>query len=129
MFRRRTSPCPSVGSVFLVNAEESGSRVAVIQGEVRVQQGSTLKKLLPGEQVETNPIMQSVPVIEEIRWSRDAIAHLALLQQSIVVPTVADPNRAAAPGPLQFEVVSIKPPSQRGLPQVRLPGNGRDGRA
>src|SRR5204862_6089465 len=58
-----------VGTVFLVNAEEAGSRVAVIQGEVRVQQGVILKKLLPGEQIETNPIMRSVPMIKEIQWS------------------------------------------------------------
>ena len=29
-----------VGTVFLVNVEETGSRVAVIEGEVRVQQGT-----------------------------------------------------------------------------------------
>ena len=44
-----------VGTVFLVNADEQGSRVAVIEGEVRVQQqGSTEKTLRPGEQAATN---------------------------------------------------------------------------
>jgi hypothetical protein len=32
-----------VGTVFLVSAEEEGSRVAVIEGEVRVKQGTTEK--------------------------------------------------------------------------------------
>jgi uncharacterized protein (TIGR03435 family) len=89
-----------IGTVFLVNAEEEGSRVAVIQGEVHVQQGTISKKLLPGQQVATNPLMASPPMKEEIAWSHSAPAHLALLQQSI----------AAGPAPLQFEVVSIKPP-------------------
>ena len=48
-----------VGTVFLVNAEEEGSRVAVIEGEVRVQQGEIETKLRPGQQVTTNPAMES----------------------------------------------------------------------
>jgi len=72
-----------VGTVFLVNAEMEGSRVAVIEGEVRVQHGSTLKKLLPGEQVTTSPSLEQWPVGEEISWSRNAESHLALLQQSV----------------------------------------------
>src|SRR5204862_5316461 len=69
-----------VGTVFLVNAEEAGSRVAVIQGEVHVQQGETLKKLLPGEQVATVPTMEAIAVSEEISWSRESSALQALLQ-------------------------------------------------
>jgi len=34
---------------------EAGSRVAVIQGEVHVGQGATLKALQPGEESATNP--------------------------------------------------------------------------
>jgi len=92
--------------VFLVNAEEAGSRVAVIEGEVRVQQGEVTKKLLPGEQVSTNPIMQTVPVIQEIQWSRNALAHLALRQQALLAPVeVAAPPVA----PTQFEIASVRP--------------------
>ena len=58
-----------VGTIFLVNAGEEGSRVAVIEGEVRVQQGGTEQTLRPGDQVATNPQMPSPPVIEEIAWS------------------------------------------------------------
>src|ERR1700686_3974955 len=72
-----------VGTVFMVNAEESGTRVAVIQGEVHVQQGATSRRLLPGQQVATNPIMEPVSLEEQVSWSRTASAYLALLQQFI----------------------------------------------
>jgi uncharacterized protein (TIGR03435 family) len=114
-----------VGTVFFVNAEEAGSRVAVIEGEVHMQQGRTEKKLLPGEQVATNPIMPAVPLIEEIQWSHNAVAHLALLQQSVALPSQAKPNATVEPVPLQFEVASIRPP---GYPRTaRFACRGVDG--
>jgi uncharacterized protein (TIGR03435 family) len=59
-----------VGTVFLVNAEEAGSRVTVIEGEVHVeQQGSTVKTLLPGGQVVSNPLMTARAVPEELSWT------------------------------------------------------------
>src|SRR5262249_39593477 len=88
-----------VGTVFLVNAEEAGSRVAVFQGEVTVQGGAGSRKLLPGEQVATNPLMKSHPVSEQISWSGSAAVHLALLQQS----TSLTPPR------LKFDVAAIRP--------------------
>jgi hypothetical protein len=70
-----------IGTVFLVNAEEEGSRVAVIEGEVRVQHGTADKKLRRGEQVATGLQAEAQPVKEEISWSRNLEAHLALLQE------------------------------------------------
>ena len=61
-----------VGTVFLVNAEEHGSRVAVIEGEVRVLQGTNEKRLRPGEQVTSSPAMAAPPVRQVIAWSRNA---------------------------------------------------------
>ena len=96
-----------VGTVFLVNADERGSRVAVIEGEVRVQEGGTEKTLLPGEQVATNAQLPS-PVRESIAWSRNAAALTALLQQvEVVPPAVTAQNPAAARE--AFEVASIRP--------------------
>jgi uncharacterized protein (TIGR03435 family) len=92
-----------VGSVFLVNAKEEGSRVSSITGETRVQQGATEKKLLPGEQVATSPGMGSLPMKEGIGWSRQAEAQLALLQQGAAPAAVAP----AAPQE-KFEVASIR---------------------
>jgi uncharacterized protein (TIGR03435 family) len=70
------------GAVSLVKAEEEGSRIAAIGGEIRVQQGTTEKKLRSGEEVATSPGMGLVPVKEEVAWSRQAAAHVAMLQQS-----------------------------------------------
>lgn len=111
-----------VGTVFLVNAEAEGSRVAVIEGKVRVRQGATTKNLEPGEQVVTNPRMESLPAKEELSWSRNADAHIALLQQS-AIPTGRDqvtpefaletlrvqPFEVRATEPSAFEVATIKP--------------------
>jgi ferric-dicitrate binding protein FerR (iron transport regulator) len=69
------------GAVSLVNTEEQGSRVAAIGGEVRVQQGSTERKLRSGEQIVTSPKMESIPVQEGLGWSREALAHAAMLIQ------------------------------------------------
>jgi uncharacterized protein (TIGR03435 family) len=100
-----------VGTVFLVNAEESGSRVAVIEGEVRVQQDGTETKLLPGQQltVATYPAVPSPSIAEEIHWSGQAQSHMAMLQL-----------RARAPSDLRFEVASVRrvdiPATDRGVP-------------
>jgi uncharacterized protein (TIGR03435 family) len=87
-----------VGTVFLVNAEEAGSRVAVIEGEVRLEQGATTKNLQPGDDVATNPIMAG-PVRDALSWSRNAESQLALLQQTTV----------AAQRGTRFAIVSIRP--------------------
>lgn len=71
-----------VGTVFLVRAEQSGTTVAVVEGEVHVQQGAELKKLLPGEQMATNPSIKLKTVAEVISWSRSSSEYVALLQQS-----------------------------------------------
>jgi ferric-dicitrate binding protein FerR (iron transport regulator) len=70
------------GTVFLVDAEEAGSRVAVIQGNVRVQHGAMETNLTQNEQLVSNPSMKSAPVSEEIAWSQNIDIHLDQLQQS-----------------------------------------------
>jgi uncharacterized protein (TIGR03435 family) len=107
-----------VGTVFLVNAEEAGSRVAVIEGEVRVRQDGIETKLLPGQQltVTTNAAMPSPSIAEEVRWSGQAESHMAILQL-----------RAYAPSDLRFEVASVRrvdiPATDRGVP-VFFPTGG-----
>jgi len=71
-----------VGTVFLVNADDKGSRVAVIEGEVRVQQGKVEKRLQPGEQLTSNPKSDNGKFLRETGWSPEASAYLSKLQES-----------------------------------------------
>jgi uncharacterized protein (TIGR03435 family) len=91
-----------VGTVFLVNTETEGSRVAVIEGEVHVKQGAKETSLRPGEQVMTRTRMEWQPVSEEIAWSRHAEEHVALLQQTTAGGSQGKPRPS-------FEVASVKP--------------------
>ena len=106
-----------VGTVFLVNAEEQGSRVAVIEGEVRVKQGTEEKQVRPGEQVTSSPGMAAPPVRQVIAWSRNAAALDAMLPQAAAVPPPAAVQNSAA---LRFEVASIRP-------RASAPAGGRSG--
>lgn len=67
------------GTIFSVNHGTKGSRVAVIEGEVRVQHDGTETVLEPGQQVATQARLDPVPVEREIAWSRDVDRYLELL--------------------------------------------------
>lgn len=69
------------GTIFSVNHGTKGSRVSVLEGEVRVEQGRKEELLQPGEQVTTRAYLAPVPLTEEIAWSRDVDRYLALLAE------------------------------------------------
>jgi hypothetical protein len=69
------------GTVFSVNAGMKGSRVSVIEGEVRVAEAGAEKILHSGDQLSTNVSLGVVPVKQEIAWSQDLDKHLALLAE------------------------------------------------
>ncbi|HEV7518913.1 MAG TPA: FecR domain-containing protein, partial [Thermoanaerobaculia bacterium] len=69
------------GTIFAVNTGTKGSRVSVVEGEVRVKQASRDSILHPGGQVATHASMTAVPVRQEIAWSKDAAQYDALLTQ------------------------------------------------
>ena len=69
-----------VGTVFLVNVAQDGSRVGVIEGEVRVREGNRETRLRPGEQVSTSPTIARRPVVDDIAWSRQADALRPILE-------------------------------------------------
>jgi uncharacterized protein (TIGR03435 family) len=96
-----TRDMSAVGKVLLVNTKDEGTRVAVIVGEARVQQGATLTRLLPGEHVATSPKMELLSLKKEGGWSPQAEAQMALLQTAVAQKT-QDPR-------LAFEVASIRP--------------------
>jgi len=91
-----------VGTVFFVNAEEAGSRIGVVEGEVHVQQGKTTQKLFPGEQMVTESSMPSGLVAEQIAWSTSAPAHMEQLQRSTVIE----------PSTLKFDAAIVRPDPQ-----------------
>lgn len=77
------------GTIFSVNHGTKGSRVAVVEGEVRVEQNgggsSNLSVLHPGDQVATSADMGSVPVSEEISWSANKDEYLKMLGELSVL--------------------------------------------
>lgn len=73
------------GTVFSVSSGIKGSRVAVIEGEVKVSQQGKVAVLRPGEQFASSDSLSPVPVEEEIAWSRDREKHMALLREFAVL--------------------------------------------
>ncbi len=69
------------GTVFSVNSGMKGSRVSVIEGEVRVANSGVTSVLHPGDQLSTNAAVAAVPVKQEIAWSQNVDKHLALLAE------------------------------------------------
>src|SRR6202163_550706 len=69
------------GTIFSVNSGTKGSRVSVIEGEVHVDQGASDTVLHPGGQVATSASVQSIPVKDEIAWSRNAKQYQDLLAE------------------------------------------------
>ena len=67
------------GTVFSVNNGTKGSRVSVIEGEVKLNHASTDRVLKPGEQATTNPAIAMIPVKDEVSWSHNAERYAAVL--------------------------------------------------
>lgn len=69
-----------VGTIFSVAHGAKGSRVSVIEGEVRVAQGTRRAVLRPGDQLSTSERLGRVPVGRDFAWSRNAGAYAERLQ-------------------------------------------------
>ena len=67
------------GTVFSVNNGTKGSRVSVIEGEVNLNHAGSDRVLRPGEQATTNPAISTIPVKDEVAWSRKADHYAAVL--------------------------------------------------
>ena len=83
------------GTIFSVNRGIKGSRVAVVEGVVRVDFGNNSTDLHPGEQATSSAAVSKVPVQNEIAWSRNSAKYLALLGDFAVLQK----QIAAIPGP------------------------------
>jgi uncharacterized protein (TIGR03435 family) len=137
------------GTVFLANGGQEGSRVAVIDGEARVRErgtpprrsgrhGDMETRLRPGEELATSPTIARRPLAEDITWSRNANAHLAILdsfkkgmaQTAGPLATVATPRQVAAAGQAarnEFEEASIRECDPNNIPAP--PAGARGGGA
>jgi len=67
------------GTVFSVNNGTKGSRVSVIEGEVKLNHAGSDRVIRPGEQVTTNPAIAMIPVKDEVSWSRNANKYASVL--------------------------------------------------
>jgi hypothetical protein len=106
-----------IGTVFQVNAEKSGSRISVIEGEVHVQRGEISQTLVAGQQASTSPELG--PLLQEIP------ARVPVAQQN-----VPPPAQTAPPLPKPFDdTVWVAPPlPQNGTGIVRgVVKNGASG--
>ena len=85
------------GTIFSVNHGLKGSRVSVIEGEVRVQQAKRDSILHPGNQVTTHSSVSAIPVRQEVAWSRNAARYDALLTELTAVGQEID-QQVSRPG-------------------------------
>lgn len=69
------------GTIFSVNAGVKGSRVAVLEGEVKVARGDEQKTLKAGDQYSTDSSMTPVAIRDEIAWSKNPEKYAALLKE------------------------------------------------
>jgi hypothetical protein len=69
------------GTVFSVNRGIKGSRVSVLEGQVRVTRGGDDRLLARGDQWTSSDAVGEVALRDEIAWSGDADRHLALLAE------------------------------------------------
>ena len=67
------------GTIFSVNHGIKGSRVAVVEGVVRVAYGDQTAELRAGEEQTSSSNVSKVPIQNEIAWSRNSAKYLALL--------------------------------------------------
>jgi ferric-dicitrate binding protein FerR (iron transport regulator) len=69
------------GTIFSVNNGTKGTRVSVVEGEVRVKQARRDDILHPGDQVTTHASVSAVPIRREVAWSRNAQEYEKLLAE------------------------------------------------
>lgn len=69
------------GTVFSVTSGMKGSRVSVVEGAVQVAYLGNTDMLHAGDQLSTSDNLGSVPLAEDIGWSRDRERHLEVLAQ------------------------------------------------
>jgi hypothetical protein len=84
------------GTTFAVNAGTKGSRISVIEGEVHLDRNGDEKVLRAGEQATTSVSLETIPVKDEVAWSRNSARHAQTLAGLTALQK--DLNAVAKPG-------------------------------
>jgi hypothetical protein len=69
------------GTIFAVESGTKGSRVSVVEGEVKVNHAGKDETLLPGDQTTTNSSLDKTPVQQNVAWSRNAAKYANLVSE------------------------------------------------
>ncbi|MEM6797481.1 MAG: FecR family protein, partial [Acidobacteriota bacterium] len=85
------------GTIFSVNHGTKGSRVSVIEGEVRVDHSGTEDVLLPGDQITTHKLLAPLSVADEIAWSQKVDSYLQILREYVDLQQAIE-QRVTPPG-------------------------------
>ncbi len=67
------------GTIFSANAGTKGSRVSVIEGQVSLDHNGNERTLKAGEQATTSNSIETIPVKDEVAWSRNAARYTQTL--------------------------------------------------
>jgi hypothetical protein len=69
------------GTIFAVESGTKGSRVSVVEGEVKVNYAGKDETLLPGDQTTTNRSLDRTSVQQNVAWSRNASRYANLVSE------------------------------------------------
>ena len=69
------------GTIFAVESGTKGSRVSVVEGEVKVNHAGKDETLLPGDQTTTNASLDKTSVQQNVAWSRNAAKYTNLVSE------------------------------------------------
>ncbi|HEV8146953.1 MAG TPA: FecR domain-containing protein [Bryobacteraceae bacterium] len=83
------------GTIFGVARGTKGSRVSVVEGEVKVDQDSATRLLHKGDQTATHPSMSETSVADDVRWSEHSAKYIELLGELSAIQRKLE----AIPGP------------------------------
>src|ERR1043165_4291054 len=67
------------GTIFSANAGTKGSRVSVIEGQVNLDHDGNERTLKAGEQATSSNSIETIPVKDEVAWSRNAARYTPTL--------------------------------------------------
>src|SRR5688572_2864041 len=84
------------GTVFSVNNGTKGSRVSVIDGEVNLNHAGSDRVLRPGEQATTSPSIATIPIKDEVAWSKNKDRYASLLSGLATLKN--ELNKVSQPG-------------------------------